>query len=382
MNDEIIQPSKREPVLTFNLQIGTERQPTEQSNIDLESLENNAGYVTTDSTGVKIHAEFFRVEVYTEKVLEQQGIENFTNLFSAHINYLIKKLNQDTGLKAGIVEQICLAEEALLGEVIFQVQHEKGLKPDYTGQKDYYHTAAKTISYFDKKGDVKNTIVFNVNFYGVLMVAFAENKPYDEWEVSQQLVYYMLAHECGHALDSTARKDISADSNMSVDEFDLEKWSLHYAPLLFNEYIASVIASSAVTSQLQNDMLVNWHNDSEKLIDNLLRRKFAYDFHFREVMNCFWIVLVQLAKLLAHHREDANFPNIQFMDEFEDEERQNEQLSIVNDLNNLLIGFRENYPQIPDDQAITEILTPIFERLAATYNFYFNNQELNSEDDE
>lgn len=376
MNDEIKEPDKRDPVLTFNLQIGTEQESDKHSNTDSE---NNSAYVASDSSGVKTHAEFFRVEVYTETVLEPEGIENFTNLFSAHINRLIQKLNQDTGLTAGVVERICLVDESLLGEVIFQIQSEKGLKPEYTGQKDYYHTAAKTISHFDEKGNVKNTIVFNVNLYGVLMVAFAENKPYDEWGVSQQFVYYILAHECGHALDSIARKDVSVDSNMSADEFDLEKWSLHYAPLLLNEYLASVIASKAVTPQLQQDMLENWHNDSEELIDHLLQRRFAYDFHFREVMSCFWIVLVQLAKLLAHHREEADFPTIKFIDEFEDEERESEQLSIIDDLDKLLIGFRKAYPQIPDDESIAESLTPILERLAATYDFYFDDPELISE---
>jgi hypothetical protein len=378
MTNENIQPAKREPVLTFNLQIGTEQESTTQPNVDSEN-KNDVGYVATDSTGVKIHAEIFRVEVYTARVLDQQSIENFTNLFAAHINHLIRKLNQDVELTAGIIERICLVDEPLLGEVIFQIQGEKGLKPEYTGQKGYYHTVAKTISYFDEKGNVKNTIVFNLDFYGVLMVAFAENKPYDEWEVSQQFVYYLLAHECGHALDNIARKDVSVDSDMSVDELDLEKWSLHYAPILFNEYLASLIASRAVTPQLQKDMLENWQTDSEKLIDNLLRRKFAYDFDFREVMGCFWTVLVQLAKLLAHHREETDFPNIQFTDKFEDEEYRNECTSIVNDLNNLLIGFRENYPQIPDDQTVTESLTPVFKRLAAVYNFYFDDAESDSE---
>lgn len=372
MNDETKAPVRREPVLTFNLQIGTEQQPDNQPNTDSE---NNSGYATSDSANVKNHAQFFRVEVYTERVLEPEEIENFTNLFSAHINHLINKLIQDTGLTAGVVERICLVDESLLGEVIFQIQSDIGLKPEYTGQKDYYHTAAKTISHFDESGDVKNTIVITINLYGVLMMAFAENKPYDEWGIPQQFVYYMLAHECGHALDNITRRDVSVDSDMSVDEFDLEKWSLHYAPLLLNEYLASAIASDAVTPQLQQDMLEHWHNDSEELIDHLLQRRFAYDFHFREVLACFWIVLVQLAKLLAHHREQAGFPPIKFVDEFEDEGRESEQLSIIDDLDKLLTGFHEVYPEIPDDQSVAKSLIPIIERLAATYDFYFDDPE-------
>ena len=169
---------------------------------------------------------------------------------------------------------------------------------------------------------------------------------------------------------------------MTVDEYDLDKWSLHYAPLLFNEYIACVIATKAVTPQFKN-MLENWQDGfSEQQIDNLMRRKFAYDFHFREVMACFWLVLVQLAKLLGHHQEDANFPLIKFIDKFEDEEIENQYLSIIKDLDLTLKELLENYPQIPDDQSITEKLTLVFERLAAIYNFYFEDSESNLEDDE
>ena len=206
MSDEITQSPKREPALTYNLQIGTREPTSKQSNLDLE---NNSNYVTTDSKDIEIKAEFFKVEVYTDRDLSEQEIANFNNLFVAHINHLIKKLNEDIKLTAGIVEKICLVGETLLGEVIFQVQGEKGLNPEYTGQKDYYHTAAKTISYLNEKGETASTIVINLDLYGAIMLAFAENKPYDEWNIPQQFVYYILAHECGHALDSVAKRKLS-----------------------------------------------------------------------------------------------------------------------------------------------------------------------------
>lgn len=374
MSNEILD-RQAEVVFGVNLASPKKNNFSESSSGDKESG------VATDAANINVLGEIFKLEFYPLQSMDEESKLNLQNLVAPSLQPLLHQLHEHLGLNIGVVERICLVEESILGDIIFQIQREKGLKPDYTGQKGHYHTAAKTISYAVEEEKVKSVIVMNVNLFGGIIVAFQEGKPYHEWEVGQQLCYYILAHEYGHAKDNYIRKEISTDTTHSVEELDWEKWSEYYAPLLFNEFLACVIASKSVTPALQQNLIDAWHADIEKFTDILGRNKMSYLFDMREAIGAFWLLLVQLAKLLGHDRGEENLPAITYIKEWDDEEREKEHQSIINELGATLETFLENYPAIPSDKEITEKLTPYFIRLAATYSFFFGDDNEGMEND-
>lgn len=58
-------------------------------------------------------------------------------------------------------------------------------------------------------------------------------------------------------------------------EENWERISAHYAPMLFNEYLACVVAAGSVTTRLQSDMLKNWQTDCKEFTDILNRKRAA-----------------------------------------------------------------------------------------------------------
>ena len=383
MNDASTIPPSRQPDFVLQINLATPKpQSNEQSKEQTSTNTEDAGLkLTTDDSTINVVGQLFRLEIYAEQPLTDDERANVQNWLTPTIVPLITMLHQHLSLQLEVFECLCLVESPILGEIIYQVQREKGLRPVYTGQEGYYHTAAKTVSYLTDEGKVKSTVICNFDIFGKTVEALRSGKPYSEWEVGEQLSYYVLAHEVGHVLDAYARKDVSVDETVGIEERDWEKISAHYAPMLFHEHLACVLASESVTAQLQTDMLDNWHEETEHLTSLLNRKRLAFASDVREIAGYFWIVLLQLAKLLGHDRDDEGFPAIAFgEEEWEELETIEARREIVAGLSQTLIEFRSNYPDTPSEEEITKLLTPYFLRLAASYGYYLREEDFPSDD--
>jgi len=367
-------PNHRQPSFTFQVNLAAPKSDGTGSVDDGCLPDSNEGELRgdRDQPNINVVGQFFCLEAYSALTLTDEQTMNLENWLNPAIRPFLKLLVSHLPLKIDIIDRICLVESTILGEVIFQVQREKGLKPVYTGQSGYYHTAAKTISYATETGEVKSTVVCNFDICGLAFEALAKGKLYSEWTVEEELSYYVTAHEIGHALDKWARKDASTDEVVSIGEEDWEKISTHYAPMLFDEYLACLIAAASVTPRLQSSMLKEWQDDVERFIDRLNGRRAAFASDRKEVTGCFWMILVQLAKLLGHDRGEDGFPEIAFRaEEGEDVETTETRHAIITELAETLDTFIKVYPRVPTDSEVVEALSPYFIRLAASYGFMF-----------
>ena len=372
-------PNDRQPAFTFQVNLATPK-PEGTLPVDGGCLsDSNDGELKDDANqpGVNVVGQFFRLEAYSALTLTDEQTMSLENWLNPAIRPFLKLLVSHLQLKIDILDRICLVESSILGEVIFQVQREKGLKPMYTGQSGYYHTAGKTISYATETGEVKSTVVCNFDICGLAFEALAKGKLYSEWTVEEELSYYVTAHEIGHALDKWARKDASTDEVVSISEEDWERISTHYAPMLFDEYLACRIAAASVTPRLQSSMLKEWQDDVERFIEQLNSKRAAFASDRKEVTACFWIILVQLAKLLGHDRGEDGYPEIAFgAEEWEEVETKQRRHAIVTELAETLDTLIKAYPTVPPETEVVEALTPYFVRLAASFGFIFREEDM------
>lgn len=180
----------------------------------------------------------------------------------------------------------------------------------------------------------------------------------------------------GHAIDFWMRKRLSTDYDASFDETDWEKMSDHYAIMVFEEYLACILSSRTVTETLQKDNIENWQNDADRFIQTLLRRRLSLVTNVSDIINVFWVIIVQLGKLLGNQHNKENFPKITFYNEYDDVEVIEKQRKIINSLAETLDGFIDNYPDVPEDSEIIEKLKPYFLELAGMYNFFFREEDV------
>lgn len=318
------------------------------------------------------------LEFYSEDPLTEDSKANLQDWLLPELKPLVKLLFGHIPVSPAIVERICVVEPAILGEIIFQTQAEKNLKPDYTGQTGYYHTAAKTISYLNVEGKLQSTIICNLRFFSATVDALAKDMPYDEWNAEDQLAYYVLAHEYGHAFDSWTRKDVSADTLFDPEETNWEEIAKVSAPIVFNEYLACLIASPAVTPKLQAFMLKMLDDDLENFNNVLVRKRNSFCTDWGEVAHCYWTILIQLAKVIGHDDETLP-PIILGKDDDENDDTKKSLELLIADFAAALNELKESYPDLPADQIVTEKLSPYFLRLAGIYKFFFREQDVPSE---
>lgn len=383
MNEASKNPGFRQPDLTLQINLATPTSEAKaQTAVPRSTSGNELGLeLAASDRNVEVLGQFFRFEVYAVQPFTDEHRLNVQDWLIPAIPPLLELLLSHLSLNLDILERICLVEPEILGEVIFQVQREKGLKPVYTGQDGYYHTAGKTISYATDGGRVKSTVICNLDIFGATIEALRKGEPYSEWTVEEQLSYYVTAHEIGHALDHWTRSEVSMDEAVSIGkEENWERISAHYAPMLFNEYLACVVAAGSVTTRLQSDMLKNWQTDCKEFTDILNRKRAAFVSDWKEVAGCFWILLLQLAKLLGHERSECGFPIIVFKEtDWEEAKPKETRRVIVKGMGETLVAIKANYPNLPSEGEIVARLTPYFLSLAASYGYFFREEDLPSD---
>src|SRR5262245_29965368 len=139
-------PNARQPAFTFQVNLAT---PKPEGTLSLHNgclPDSNDGELKDDSDqpDINVVGQFFRLEAYSALTLTDEQTTSLENWLNPAISPFLTLLVSHLPLKIDILDRICLVESSILGEVIFQVQREKGLKPVYTGQSGYYHTAGKT----------------------------------------------------------------------------------------------------------------------------------------------------------------------------------------------------------------------------------------------
>lgn len=375
----------RQPEFSIQLNLGKSKEIDNQD--QSESKPGIRLEFQSEDSEKEVLGQFFKFEFYSENPVEEQEKINYQNWFFGTLEPLVILLKENKLLELGSVDRVCFADGNIMGEVIFQIQKEKNLKPGFTGDKGHYVTGGKTISYLKDEtgGQVTSSIILNWGLFNEVIKNIYEKETYEDWDYSGQLSFNIFAHEIGHAIDFWIRKRITTDHEVSPDEIDWEKISDYYAPMVFEEYLACVISSSTVTEYLQKDNVENWQNDTDEFIQILLRKRFNFSSNTSETINVFWIILLQLGKILGNQRNKDGFSEIAFLHDEDDDERLiQEQKRIVLSFAETLDNLLDNYPEVPEETEIIERLKPHFLQLAGLYNFYFREEDFpkNEYDDE
>ena len=324
----------------------------------------------------------FVLECYGSGPIDEADRIGYQNWLVAVLEPFFRLLKKNNVLHFVVLDKICLADGGVLGEVIFQIQRERGLKPSFTGDKGHYVTGGKTVSYIKEGTDrVCSTVIFNWGLFNSIIGKLHAGEEYENWELDGQMVFNFFIHELGHAIDFFNRDVISTDSILDEEDEDWEKMAEHYAVMVFDEFMACLIAAPSITSQLMQSHIEAWQSDAEEFTQTLLKRRFYGQTRFSEVSNVFWILLMQLGKLIGNAHNHEDLPEITFLeDDYDDEETKAAKRKIISDLSETLYVLCENYPDVPSKLEITEKLKSQFLYFASIYNFYFREEDVPKSD--
>lgn len=378
--DDTKQTTKRSPDFSIILNLGKPQTATAEGSEISEPVPESGIRLeyAADESKTELLGKFFTFEFYSEHAVYDESRNNYQNWFQAVLERLIIALHQAQVLHLGSVDRICFADADTLGEVIFQIQDEKGLQRGYTGNTGYHHTIGKTIAY--RSGEdperVISAIVFNWGLYNTVVDSLHQFPDSEDWSFEGKFVFNMFAHELAHARDFFFRKVVSTDPSITPEETDWEKISAYYSEILFEEYLACLLSSSTITSDVQKHNIESWQAETRDFIGSLLRRRHYLVAKPNESIITFWTILLQLAKLLGNDRGEDDLPEIVFsLEDYDEEQWVEEKSAIVAQLAASLEGFLENYPQVPPPEEITEKLKTVFLRLAAIYGYYFREED-------
>jgi hypothetical protein len=327
--------------------------------------------------GLKDLGNIFILELYPETAFNDEVRSNISNFLQQGIQTLTMDiLHKQIDLKIGMIDVICVTEGIVMGDIIADIQESKGLKYEMTGKTGYYQTMGKTISYYSGN-EIRSSIVIDDAIWFNVITAINSGVPYEEWDYPAQLSCYLIAHEIGHAIDAQQRRQISEDMTVTEDETDWEVLSEHFAPLLYSEFIASLHGNPVITPKVQQDAIESWNEDFEKMVERLLTARNAFMSHIPTVIGYFWIILVQLAKLIGQEWNKEGLPEIKFeKPEWEDEEIAVRVRAVIDSLRLALVDLTKTYPENNDDAVVIERLKPVFLELAMIYNFYFREEDV------
>lgn len=274
-------------------------------------------------------------------------------------------------LHPGAVERVVVADPDKLGETIFEFQDSASKARSYTGQKGYFHTVGKTIARRLPDGIVTSTVVIDSRLAYRMLEACIDDLPLDQWDNDLRHWLYCLVHELGHCIDNNLRGD---DSDFTINLEEETDWRIitqHYCNVIIGEFLACWHSAQAITPELHQKMITDWHKHVSEMTDQVLRQKMAYYFIAgTNAAHVFWVVLLEYAKIIGHQINNQDLSPVPPWPDAEPEE-----VEVLNQFAAILPDIIADYPNIPAEETLLTRFLPLWHRLTEGYGFSFSAEE-------
>ena len=267
-----------------------------------------------------------KIEFYLQEhipKISKEGKDKVRNFVRNKINQIVNELGTDTS----ILDKIIFADKERYGEAISSIDENE----DYTNS-EYGAGFGKTIM---QNG--KSSIIYKLEILNAIVTIG------DKAELSkdEELPYYVLRHEIGHAIDNSLR---NPEKLKSEETFDERRISHFYIEVLISEFAANwnstkqlskVYFDELISSKIDNikNYLKDIKNIKLEMSYTLAQRKYG-------VADRVWLNLMEISQLLGVsilQNYDFFFPEYLI------------EKSIQNKMKNVFTQISKTYPIIKEE---------------------------------